>query len=27
MAGLAAALTGPAAWIWYRARSAPAGGG
>ncbi len=27
MAGLAAALTGPAAWIWYRARSAPVGGG
>ncbi len=26
MAGLAAALTGPAAWIWYRARSARAGG-
>src|SRR5262249_25608623 len=27
MAGLAAALTGPAAWLWRRARSARAGGG
>jgi hypothetical protein len=25
-AGLAAVLTGPAAWSWYRARSARAGG-
>jgi len=27
MAGLVAALTGPVAWIWYRERSAHAGGG